>query len=627
MLAVRDTNGREIEVWHLACLDKPWKLAPLDRAHGLAWHPSGKLLAIGVNNVVQLWGLGDSKPRAVLEGHHSAVVGLTFSPDGELLATTSFDATVRLWDPRSGRQLLSTPGVLGPWFDRSGGRLAYANGTKLVVARVAPPAGVRTLYRRQDTGIADLDVSPDGRLLAAAGHHGVHLWDLPSGKEVAALPIGRTGGAWFHPDGTHLTTGGYSPLRHWPITPGPARLGPPEQIPVPSPGPLLYAAQSADGQTLLAQSGRELIVLDVPARTTRHRLQGQLNLWGPQVSPDGRWIAVGCWHGLEMWAWDGRTGQRVHRLPFQNTSGCRVQFSPNDQWLVAGTGSEYIGLATETWQRTWTIPRANAGDLPGVMSFSRDGLLLAVAHSPVLVKLYRTGTSEEIAALPSPDPHLIGALRFSPDGARLVVGTEGNRLFVWDLRSVRAGLADLGLDWDAPPPRQEVGHVPPERVDVDLGEDHPARHRVATLRRELVAQPNNPRTGNNLAWALATGPDDLRDAKAALPLAEAAVCLAPRYEYLNTLGVVYYRLGLWDEAVEALNRSVEANGDATAFDTFFLAMCHHRRGDGEKARAEYARAVRWMELMKPDDEELVRFRAEAEELLETINDGVPSLKR
>ena len=39
------------------------------------------------------------------------------------------------------------------------------------------------------------------------------------------------------------------------------------------------------------------------------------------------------------------------------------------------------------------------------------------------------------------------------------------------------------------------------------------------------------------------------------------------------------------------------------------------RTDGESARREYARAVAWMELTAPDDEELVRFRAEAEELL------------
>jgi tetratricopeptide (TPR) repeat protein len=188
-------------------------------------------------------------------------------------------------------------------------------------------------------------------------------------------------------------------------------------------------------------------------------------------------------------------------------------------------------------------------------------------------------------------------------------------------------LVGLGLDWSLPPyvPHDDPG--PAARLDVDLGQAHPVRRRVADLRRVLAKQPDDPRSCNNLAWALVTGPDDLRDPEAALPLAETAVRLDPRNIYLNTLGVVYYRLGRWAEAIEALTRSVKASSEATAFDSFFLAMCHHHLGEREKARAEYARAVRWMELMRPEDEELVRFRAEAGELLNPIDEGTPSPKR
>jgi len=56
-----------------------------------------------------------------------------------------------------------------------------------------------------------------------------------------------------------------------------------------------------------------------------------------------------------------------------------------------------------------------------------------------------------------------------------------------------------------------------------------------------------------------------------------------------------------------------------AFDWFFLAMAKHRLGHKD-AREWYDEAVAWMEKDKPDDKELKRFRAEAEEVL-GITDG------
>ena len=43
---------------------------------------------------------------------------------------------------------------------------------------------------------------------------------------------------------------------------------------------------------------------------------------------------------------------------------------------------------------------------------------------------------------------------FTADGARLVGVNDGERsyLLVWDLRRLRAGLAERGLDWDTAPP-------------------------------------------------------------------------------------------------------------------------------------------------------------------------------
>jgi uncharacterized protein HemY len=92
--------------------------------------------------------------------------------------------------------------------------------------------------------------------------------------------------------------------------------------------------------------------------------------------------------------------------------------------------------------------------------------------------------------------------------------------------------------------------------------------------------------------------------------------------YLNTLGVAQYRNNLFNEAVATLEKSlVLCNGKSDGYDLFFLAMCHQKLGDRDKARDYFGRAVRWWREQKDlparDIQELHAFQAEAEECLKT----------
>src|SRR5262249_3225564 len=138
------------------------------------------------------------------------------------------------------------------------------------------------------------------------------------------------------------------------------------------------------------------------------------------------------------------------------------------------------------------------------------------------------------------------------------------------------------------------------------------------LIKKLASGTTLAREMNNLAWNLAVDPDpQLRDPAQAVELARKAVELAPMQGmYWNTLGVAHYRAGDCKAAIAALEKSMELRKGGDSFDWFFLVMAHWKLVQKDKARAWYDRAVQWLDKNQPNNEELLRFRAEASELLE-----------
>src|SRR5262249_48556561 len=100
---------------------------------------------------------------------------------------------------------------------------------------------------------------------------------------------------------------------------------------------------------------------------------------------------------------------------------------------------------------------------------------------------------------------------------------------------------------------------------------------------------------------------------------ETAYRLTPDNDiHLKTLGVAYYRMGRYEEAIDALGRAAKLRKEPSPADLAFLAMAHHQLGQKEQARATLA----WLrEVMKqprwPTDAEAGGFGREAEEVLKT----------
>jgi tetratricopeptide (TPR) repeat protein len=160
----------------------------------------------------------------------------------------------------------------------------------------------------------------------------------------------------------------------------------------------------------------------------------------------------------------------------------------------------------------------------------------------------------------------------------------------------------------------------------DLGKKGWSVQAIKEFKEDLrLMKPETAQDHNNFAWLLATIPEaKLREPAKAVELAKKAVEMTPKEgTFWNTLGVAHYRAESWKDAVAALEKSMALRKGGDGFDWFFLAMAHWQLGEKEKARKWYEKAIEWMdknqkqlEQNKLLDEELRRFKTEAEELLD-----------
>jgi WD40 repeat protein len=446
------------------------------------WHPDGRTLATcGDDRLIRLWDVPSGQLLRVLEGHKSWGINCAFNRTGDRLLSNDWSGVLRVWEPSSGRQLLSFPAagynILRISPDDHVSASHIADPTKLQLLRLHPGLGYRTIdlhsgpLNRGISTRSDPKVHPDGRLLAALSTDGSGvLVDLSAGCQVATLPIPACGDYPLWEASGALVTFGRSGLWRWPVRADPVqpwhyRFGPPERLLQASPNE--HWGSSADGQIIaIPHYNRGAVVMHRGPHARTVRLQPQQDVRSCAVSPDGRWVATGSHSntdGLGAKVWEAATGRLAKELPVPGF--CTVAFSPDGRWLLTNSGG------CRLWEvGSWDKKPKVVGGATGC--FSPDGRLLAVEDTPGAIRLVRPEDRAELTRLEAPEQTRLLPRCFTPDGARLIaVGVDTQALHVWDLRALRVRLAELGLDWDSPPypPAAPEKATPPLTVSVDQG--------------------------------------------------------------------------------------------------------------------------------------------------------------
>jgi eukaryotic-like serine/threonine-protein kinase len=446
---------------------------PFDRQPiSIVWHPDGKRLVEGGDEqIIHLLDVPAAKEIAVLEGHLGDVTALRCSPDGTLLASDSWDGTLRLWDLASLKNVMTvSAGPEGIEFAPDGRRLSVYSWSESridlfeILTNAATVQLILAGQQRPHSGCALL-FGPGGDWLASSEDTALQFWNVESARPIARWENRPSDTLQMLPEGSGLfgwTPDGFYRLVMCPtnasrestrlerfipeVPPSLQSQCPPEFL-------TKFRAErlpersgaSRDGRTLALAYKDRCYVFDMNRGALQAVTGSQALMKYVSVSPDARWVATGGWHNRNVKIWDAATGRQEAELPTETMPS--VLFSPDGQWLVSSTGGEYRFWHTGDWRPAHRIARSVNGDLPGPMAFSADGKLLAVANSTRNIHLVSPNTGELLAELaPLPDNEIV-ALALSADGSELALTRVGAPPELWHLGRIRKDLAALGLDW------------------------------------------------------------------------------------------------------------------------------------------------------------------------------------
>lgn len=362
--------------------------------------PDGEKMLIATGSydrTIRLWDRHGQPIGKPFIGHDDFIAAVTFSPDAEIMATGSGDCTIRLWD-RNGKQI-SQPfvghqdSVTSVAFSPNGEMLVSGSddGTLRLWNRKGEQIGKEIVGH--ESFVSAVAFSSNGKmLLSGGGDCSVRLWNL-EGNQI-----------------------GESVSRHNDFVTG--------------------VAFSSDGEIFASSSCDKTVRLwNLKGESIGQPISHEKYVTAVTFSPDGQTLATSSGDcKLRLWELDGTLIE--NELVGHTDVVTSLAFSPDGTLLASGSGDCTLRL----WDR-YGRQKINTS-IQSNASAAIERLISLSPHTSVIsadktLQLWDLEQGKQIG-----DPWIghddyIYALALSPDGKTIVSGSGDSTLILWDLRGNR----------------------------------------------------------------------------------------------------------------------------------------------------------------------------------------------
>ncbi|KAF6525344.1 hypothetical protein HZS61_011139 [Fusarium oxysporum f. sp. conglutinans] len=396
----------------------------------------GKLIASGsYDHTVKIWNVATGEEERTLKGHTDFVNSVVLSKDNKLIASGSRDKTIKIWNVATGEEEQTLEGhtnsVNSVVFSNDGKLIASGSlDTTIKIWNVATGKEERTLESHRGS-VNSVVFSQDGKLIASGSYdHTVKIWNVATGKEERTFEghMALVTSVVFSNDGKLIASGSHDKtIKIWNVATGA------EERTLKGHTDWVASVFLSKDNKLIASGSRDKTVKiwNMATGKEERTLKGHTD-WVASVflSKDNKLIASGSWDNTVK-IWNVAMGKEEQTLKGHTNSVNSVVFSNDGKLTVSGSNDNTVkvwNVATGEEEQTLESHMYSLNS----MVFSNDSKFIASGSYDHTVKIWNVATGKEERTFKG-HTGLVNSVVFSNDGKLIASGSWDNTIKVWNV--------------------------------------------------------------------------------------------------------------------------------------------------------------------------------------------------